>query len=298
MNRVGRGRTKTGFALLAALTLWLTVVPVQAGDPFRRKPPRPIDSQTEQLFEQVFRHGNYAQARAILTELLTQNPTEPLVYALQAALAYLDEDMTTMAQAAAQTMKTAEALQATDPLRGHLYVGVAHFLQGGVIATENRRNLLPVVPQLLDKVRVAFAAFDQAALVNPNDPELNLIRGFADLLLAVNLPFGNVGDAVNRLERSGAPPYLVYRGLALAYRDLQRFPEALTAVDKALAAAPNHPELHYLKAQILVGQQNYAEGVKWFDQALALEAQLPPTLVRQIRRERERAQRRVVATPQ
>jgi tetratricopeptide (TPR) repeat protein len=297
MNRVGRGRTKTGFALLAALTLWLTVVPVQAGDPFRRKPPRPIDSQTEQLFEQVFRHGNYAQARAILTELLTQNPTEPLVYALQAALAYLDEDMTTMAQAAAQTMKTAEALQATDPLRGHLYVGVAHFLQGGVIATENRRNLLPVVPQLLDKVRVAFAAFDQAALVNPNDPELNLIRGFADLLLAVNLPFGNVGDAVNRLERSGAPPYLVYRGLALAYRDLQRFPEALTAVDKALAAAPNHPELHYLKAQILVGQQNYAEGVKWFDQALALEAQLPPTLVRQIRRERERAQRRVVATP-
>jgi tetratricopeptide (TPR) repeat protein len=298
MNRVGRGRTKTGFALLAALTLWLTVVPVQAGDPFRRKPPRPIDSQTEQLFEQVFRHGNYAQARAILTELLTQNPTEPLVYALQAALAYLDEDMTTMAQAAAQTMKTAEALQATDPLRGHLYVGVAHFLQGGVIATENRRNLLPVVPQLLDKIRVAFAAFDQAALVNPNDPELNLIRGFADLLLAVNLPFGNVGDAVNRLERSGAPPYLVYRGLALAYRDLQRFPEALTAVDKALAAAPNHPELHYLKAQILVGQQNYAEGVKWFDQALALEAQLPPTLVRQIRRERERAQRRVVATPQ
>jgi tetratricopeptide (TPR) repeat protein len=298
MNRVGRGRTKTGFALLAALTLWLTVVPVQAGDPFRRKPPRPIDSQTEQLFEQVFRHGNYAQARAILTELLTQNPTEPLVYALQAALAYLDEDMTTMAQAAAQTMKTAEALQATDPLRGHLYVGVAHFLQGGVIATENRRNLLPVVPQLLDKIRVAFAAFDQAALVNPNDPELNLIRGFADLLLAVNLPFGNVGDAVNRLERSGAPPYLVYRGLALAYRDLQRFPEALAAVDKALAAAPNHPELHYLKAQILVGQQNYAEGVKWFDQALALEAQLPPTLVRQIRRERERAQRRVVATPQ
>jgi tetratricopeptide (TPR) repeat protein len=295
---VGRGRKKAGFALLAALTLWLTAVPVQAGDPFRRNPPRPIDSQTEQLFEQVFRHGNYAQARAILTELLTQNPTEPLVYALQAALAYLDEDMTTMAQAAAQTMKTAEALQATDPLRGHLYVGVAHFLQGGVIATENRRNLLPVVPQLLDKIRVAFAAFDQAALVNPNDPELNLIRGFADLLLAVNLPFGNVGDAVNRLERSGAPPYLVYRGLALAYRDLQRFPEALAAVDKALAAAPNHPELHYLKAQILVGQQNYAEGVKWFDQALALEAQLPPTLVRQIRRERERAQRRVVATPQ
>jgi tetratricopeptide (TPR) repeat protein len=287
---------KTGLAILAALTLWLTTVPAQAGDPFRRKPPRPIDSQTEQVFEQVFIYGNYPQARNTLTELLTKNPTEPLVYALAASMAYLDGDLTTMGQFAAQTMKTAEALQATDPLRGHLYVGVAHFLEGGVIATENRKNLLPVVPQLLDKVRVALESFDKAALVNPNDPELNLIRGFADLLLAINIPFSNVGDAVNRLQNSGAPPYLVHRGLALAYRDLKQFPEALAAVDKALEAAPNHPELHYLKAQILVGQQNYIEGVKWFDQSLAMETQLPPALVRQIRRERERAQRRVMAT--
>jgi len=293
-NAVARG-AKGGLALWAALTLWLA--PVQAGDPFRRKPPRPIDSQTEQLFEQVFVYGNYPQARAILAQLLPQNPTEPLVYALQAAIAYLDEDMTTMAQAAAQTMQAAQALQASDPLRGHLYVGVAHFLQGGVIATEHRKNLWPVVPQLLDKVRLAFAAFDQAALVNPNDPELNVIRGFADLLLAVNLPFSNLQDAVGRLERSGAPPYLVYRGLALVYRDLQRFPEALAAVDRALSAAPNHPELHYLKAQILAGQQNYSAAVQWFDQSLAMAAQLPPTLVQQIRRERERAQRRLVATP-
>jgi tetratricopeptide (TPR) repeat protein len=289
---------KTGLAILTAITLWLTAMPVQAGDPFRRKPPRPIDNQTEQVFEQVFIYGNYPQARTTLTELLAKNPSEPLVYALHASVAYLDGDLTTMAQAAAQTMKTAEALQKTDPLRGHLYVGVAHFLEGGVLATENRKNLLVVVPQLLDKVRVALESFDKAALVNPNDPELNLIRGFSDLLLAVNIPFSNVGDAVNRLRNSGAPPYLVHRGLALAYRDLKQFPEALIEVDKALAAAPNHPELQYLKAQILVGQQNYIEGVKWFDQSLAMEAQLPPTLVRQIRRERERAQQRVVSVPQ
>lgn len=289
---------KTGWAILTAVTLWFTALPVQAGDPFRRKPPRPIDSQTEQVFEQVFLYGNYPQARTTLTELLAKNPAEPLVYALQASMAYLDGDLTTMAQAAAQTMKTAQALQTTDPLRGHLYVGVAHFLEGGVLATENRKNLLLVVPQLLDKVRVALESFDKAALVNPNDPELNLIRGFADLLLAVNIPFSNVGDAVNRLQNSGAPPYLVHRGLALAYRDLKQFSEALIEVDKALVAAPNHPELHYLKAQILAGQQNYPEAVKWFDQCLAMEAQLPPVLVQQIRRERERAQRRLVAVPQ
>ncbi|MEN9216122.1 MAG: Sll0314/Alr1548 family TPR repeat-containing protein [Gloeomargarita sp. HHBFW_bins_162] len=283
---------------MTALTIWFTTIPAEAGDPFRRKPPRPIDSQTEQVFEQVFLYGNYSQARSVLTELLTKNPSEPLVYALQASIAYLDGDLTTMAQAAAQTMKTAEALQKTDPLRGHLYVGVAHFLEGGVVATENRKNLLVVVPQLLDKVRVALEAFDKAAQVNPNDPELNLIRGFADLLLAINIPFSNVGDAVSRLRNSGAPPYLVHRGLALAYRDLKQFPEALEEVNKALEAAPNHPELHYLKAQILVGQQNFSEGVQWFDQALAMEPQLPPSLVRQIRRERERAQRRLVATPQ
>ncbi|MCS6781812.1 MAG: Sll0314/Alr1548 family TPR repeat-containing protein [Gloeomargarita sp. SKYBB_i_bin120] len=286
-----------GCAILAALTLGLTAVPAQAGDPFRRNPPRPISDQTEQAFEQVFRFGNYPRARAILADLLAQNPSEPLVYALQAAMAYLDGDLTTMAQAATRTMQAAEQLQRTDPLRGHLYVGVAHFLEGGVIATENRRNLLLVVPQLLDKVRVALAAFDRAAQVDPNDPELNLIRGFADLLIAINIPFSNVDEAVNRLRRSGAPPYLVHRGLALAYRDMKRWADALQEVDKALAAAPNHPELHYLKAQILAGQQNYAEAVRWFDQALAMEAQLPPVLVQQIRRERERAQRRLVTTP-
>ncbi|APB32568.1 Tetratricopeptide repeat-containing protein [Gloeomargarita lithophora Alchichica-D10] len=289
---------KAGLAILTAVTLWLSAVPVQAGDPFRRKPPRPIDAKTEQVFEQVFIYGNYSQARSILTELLAQNPKEPLVYALSASIAYLDGDLTNMAQAAAQTMTTATALQKTDPLRGHLYVGVAHFLAGGVVATENRKNLLLVVPQLLDKVQVALGEFDKAAAVNPNDPELNLIRGFADLLLAINIPFSNVGDAVNRLQNSGAPPYLVHRGLALAYRDLKQFPDALAEVDKALIAAPNQPELQYLRAQILVGQQNYIEGVKWFDQSLAMEAQLPPALVRQIRRERERAQRRVVAAPQ
>ncbi len=289
---------KIGFVCLTACTLWFITLPAQAGDPFRRKPPRPIDTPTEQVFEQVFVYGNYPQARKILAELLTQNPAEPLVYALQASIAYLDGDLTTMAQAAAQTMKTAEALQTSDPLRGHLYVGVAHFLEGGVVASENRKNLILVVPQLLDKVRVALESFDKAALVNPHDPELNLIRGFADLLLAINIPFSNVGDAVNRLRNSGAPPYLVHRGLALAYRDLKQFPEALEEVNKALEAAPNHPELHYLKAQILVGQQNFLEGVQSFDQALALEANLPADLVRQIRRERERAQRRLVATPQ
>ncbi|MCS7031202.1 MAG: tetratricopeptide repeat protein [Gloeomargarita sp. SKYG116] len=289
---------KWGLALLTALTLWTTALPVRAGDPFRRNPPRPISDPAEQAFEQVFRYGNYTQARAILKDLLAQNPSEPMVYALQAAIAYLDGDLPTMAQMARQTMQAAEQLQRTDPLRGHLYVGVAHFLEGGVIATENRKNLLLVVPQLLDKVRVALAAFDRAAQVDPTDPELNLIRGFADLLIAINIPFSSVDDAVNRLRNSGAPPYLVHRGLALAYRDMKRFADALQEVDKALAAAPNHPELHYLKAQILAGQQNHAEAVKWFDQALAMEAQLPPTLVRQIQRERERAQRRLVATPQ
>ncbi|MEN9207683.1 MAG: Sll0314/Alr1548 family TPR repeat-containing protein [Gloeomargarita sp. GMQP_bins_120] len=286
-----------GWALLTTVTLWVAAIPVQAGDPFRRNPPRPISDPTEQAFEQVFRHGNYAQARAMLRDLLAQSPSEPMVYALQAAVAYLDEDLTTMAQAARQTMQVAEQLQRTDPLRGHLYVGVAHFLEGGVIATQNRRNLLLVVPQLLDKVRLALAAFDRAAQVDPKDPELNLIRGFADLLIAINIPFSSVEEAIQRLRHSGAPPYLVHRGLALAYRDMKRWAEALQEVDKALAAAPNHPELHYLKAQILAGQHNYGEAVKWFDQALAQETQLPPALVRQIQRERERAQRRVVAVP-
>jgi tetratricopeptide (TPR) repeat protein len=103
-----------------------------------------------------------------------------------------------------------------------------------------------------------------------------------DLLLAVNLPFANPERAITRLETYGYPSYVAYRGIALGYRDLNRDAEALNAVDVALEAAPQNPDLLYLKAQILHRLNRNEESVEYFSQALAYAEQLPSKMSRQI----------------
>jgi tetratricopeptide (TPR) repeat protein len=134
-----------------------------------------------------------------------------------------------------------------------------------------------------------FAELDAAEAINPNDPELSLLKGFMDLLLAVNLPFANPDQAIGKL-RQGHPDYLSHRGIAIGLRDLQRYDEALTEVNQALAAAPDNPDLMYLKAQILSLLQDYQESLPYYAAALTYADQLPASTVWQIRFEECRAQ--------
>jgi tetratricopeptide (TPR) repeat protein len=96
-----------------------------------------------------------------------------------------------------------------------------------------------------------FQYLETAEKANPTDPELNLLKGYMDLILAVNLPFSSPQEAIERLETYGSPDYLVDRGIALAYRNLKQYDQALQFIDNALKATPNNPELMYLKGQIL-----------------------------------------------
>lgn len=104
----------------------------------------------------------------------------------------------------------------------------------------------------------------------------------------------NYDQAVELLQQV----FNAYRGQALAYRDMQRFDEALEAVDRAIAASCSNPELYYLKAQILVSKGQDREAVPLFDQALQASAQLPQPLVEQIQMERDRAAQRSGLTGQ
>jgi tetratricopeptide (TPR) repeat protein len=65
-------------------------------------------------------------------------------------------------------------------------------------------------------------------------------------------------------------------------RDLGRYSEAQNQVDKALAAAPNNPDLLYLKAQILFLQQQYEASLPFYRSALSYADQLPASTVRQM----------------
>lgn len=286
----------------ATLTFSLWVSPTWAADPFRQANQRQIGDKTEAAFKAMFEEGNYQAAESYLQQAQSTEPNEPLAYAMSASLAYtLNEDFDSLESYGKKTLETAEQMIKTDPLRGNLYAAVGHFLQGAAVVS--REGTVKGMPQALSELRRVYQYLDKAEAVSASDPELNLIRGYMDLMLAVNLPFSNPEQAIARLEKFAGPRYLAYRGLAVGYRDLDQYPEALQAVENALkvtSATSNNPELFYLKAQILAEQgkkQNNPsmlnEAVSNFDKAITKKAQLPQDLVKQIERERRKTVERI-----
>jgi tetratricopeptide (TPR) repeat protein len=272
-----------------ALNLWVS--PSLAGDPFRSSEPHKIGDQTEAAFKAIFQQGNYPEAERYLQNALSNEPNEPLAYAMKASLAYGKKDMAKLDTYSQKTLETGQKLISIDPLRGNLYTAVGHFLEGAVILT--REGTVNGAPKALGRLRQVYEYLDKAEAISTNDPELNLLKGYMDLMLAVNLPFASPDQAIERLERNAAPQYLVDRGIALAYRDLKQYSQALEYANRAIKTTSDNPEIYYLKAQILKeqgrqekSQQLIQEAIANFDKALTKRSQLPANLVKQIESER------------
>ncbi|MEN9565566.1 MAG: hypothetical protein RLZZ69_762 [Cyanobacteriota bacterium] len=266
-----------------------------AKDPFRTKDARDIGEHTEKAFKTIFFQGDYQTVRKELNQAEVKEPNEPLASALLASLAYTEKDWKSIKQYADKTLSSAQVLSQTDPVRGNLYLGVGHFLTGAYLYKQE--GALPAI----NRLQQVFKYLDRAEIADPNDPELNLIKGYMDLLLAVNLPFSTPEQAIARFEAHAAPNYLVERGLAVAYRDLQDYNKALKYANKALKTAPENPEHYYLKGQILrkMGKEKNSvkiltEAIANFDLALAKSAQLPEFILETLKRERSSAQEKIV----
>lgn len=281
---------------ISTVVLGTFINPAFAGDPFRSQNPKDIGDQTEAAFKALFKEGDYPKAKALLSQAVVQESDEPLVHVLQAAVAFNDEDLDRFKAAATATRETANQLMARDELRGNLYLAVGDFLEGAVIV--KRDGLVRGAVGALSKIQDAFSRLDAAEKIDPQDPEFNLIKGNIDLMLAVNiqLPLSDSSKAIERLEASASPRYIADRSLAWGYRDMKQPDKAMMAVDRALQLSAENPELQYLKAQILVKQQNDQAALEWFDKALTKRDQLPAKLVAQIEQERRRTAARVVAT--
>lgn len=287
-------------AALVSLTLW--VAPSLAGDPFRTTNPRQIDDRTESAFRAFFEQGNYPKAKAELEQLLVAGQkADPLALAMGAAVAYGEINSGTNKAAALEKFNTyasrtrvaAQGLAEKDALRSDLYLGVSDFLDGAYIVLKD--GTVNGTPAALNKAQNAFKLFESAAARSPNDPEVNLIKGFTDLFISLNLPFSSPSQAIARLEKTAGPKYLADRGAAIGYRELNQQAKALEAVERALQATPdtrNNPEVLYLKAQILVRQGNHKASLPFFEKALAKKNQMPPAASRQIQREYDRAKKR------
>jgi tetratricopeptide (TPR) repeat protein len=284
---------------LGASTIGLSALaaPAFAGDPFRSTNPKPIGNQTEAAFKALFKDGNYTKAKDLVKQAEAKEANEPLVYAMKAVLAFNEDDAASFSSSATTTREKATQLISTDPMRGNLYTAVGNFLEGAAIVKKD--GLVRGAVGALSKVQEAFKNLDAAEKIDAQDPELNLIKGNIDLMLAVNvkMPLSDADKAIARLKGTASPRYIADRSLAWGFRDLKQPDKALSAIDSALQLSANNPELQYLKAQIFVRKQEDKASIAWFDKAIAQKNQLPAKLVEQITRERTRAQERVTAAP-
>lgn len=269
---------------------------VRAEDPFRAENPREIGKYTEKAFEKIFLKGDYQTVRKELELAESKESAEPLAHAMLASLAYTEKDWENIKKYALQTLESAELLSQTDPVRGNLYLAVGHFMDGAYVY--EKEGALDAI----SKLQLVFKFLDRAEDVDPNDPELNLIKGYMDLLLAVNLPFSKPEQAIERFESYAAPNYLVERGLAVAYRDLKKYDKALKYADKALDSAPDNPEHYYLKGQILrqIGKKQnnlkaLEEAQENFEIALEKSATLPEFVLKTLKREDRLTKEKIAA---
>jgi tetratricopeptide (TPR) repeat protein len=258
-----------------------------AGDPFRKSNPQNIGTDTEMAFVLMFKGGNYKEAKNYLIKADGTEASEPLAHAMRASIAYTEEDWENVKLYADKTIETAEQLQTQNPLRGNLYLAVGHFLEGAYIYSQQKD---PV--SAMTKLQQVFQYLDTAEGIAPDDPELNLIKGYLDLIVSVNLPFSSPEDAIARFEKYASPDYLVDRGIAVAYRDLREYDKALSFAERALNAAPENPEILYLKGQILrkLGKNHHdltkmKQAFSYFDLALKKQNQLPESLLVSLRHE-------------
>jgi tetratricopeptide (TPR) repeat protein len=271
-------------SMLAAVITIASVMPSFAADPFRTSNVRAIGNETQKAFELMFKEGNYTAAVKQLDVAVRTEASDPLLFALRASTAYAKEEYLVMQDAGKRVAANAKALKNIDNLRSYMYLAVSDLIEAGyIVKTEG----LSSAPKALPLVQSIFDNIQKAKDIDPNDPELNLVKGYIDMLIASVLPLSDLETALESLKQYAAPDYLKWRGIALAYRDARKPDLALDAVNKALVSAPNNPELHYLKGQVLwmQGDGNVPAAKKQFELALSKSKQMNPSLLSEIRQQ-------------
>jgi tetratricopeptide (TPR) repeat protein len=249
-------------------------------------------SNVEKAKEAMFRDGNYVKAKQYLEAALKTEPNEPLTYAMNALYPFSAGDYEKVREYGEKTSKVAQQLVKTNSLRGNLYQGVGLAILGAYELKKANGGALGA----LSKLQQVFEYMDKAQKIDSNNVELNLVKGYMDLLLAVNVPFSDTKQAIDRLKNA-EPKYLALRGMYVGYRDLKEYDKANTAINAAIKLAPQNPELTYYKAQLLGirGREQHndndlRESIKLFELAYQRNDRLLLSSVAQILSERCQAQ--------
>jgi tetratricopeptide (TPR) repeat protein len=255
-------------------------------------------SNVERAKEAMFRDGDYVKAKQYLNSALKTEPNEPLTYAMNTLYPFSAGDYESVREYGEKTVKAAERLMKTNPLRGNLYQGVGLAILSAYEMKKENGGALGA----LSKLQKVFEYMDKAKKIDSNNPELNLIKGYMDLLLAVNVPFSDTNQAIEQLQNA-QPRYLALRGMYIGYRDLKEYDKANVAINAALKIAPQNPELTYYKAQLLAirgrdknNETQLKESIKLFEVAYQKRDRLLLSTISQILSERCQAKAALTQT--
>jgi tetratricopeptide (TPR) repeat protein len=255
-------------------------------------------SNVERAKEAMFRDGDYIKAKEYLDAALKTEPNEPLTYAMSTLYPFGAGDYERVKDYGEKTVKAAEKLTKTNAMRGNLYQGVGLAILAAYEMKKENGGALGA----LGKLQKVFEFIDKAKKLEPNNSELNLIKGYMDLLLAVNVPFSDTNQAIEQLQNA-EPRYLALRGMYIGHRDLKQYDKASVAINAALKLAPQNPELTYYKAQLLAirgrEQKNDAdlrESIKLFEVAYQKRDRLLLSTIAQILSERCQAKTALART--
>jgi tetratricopeptide (TPR) repeat protein len=184
---------------------------------------------------------------------------------------------------------------------GHFLEGASLYTQKGMLALPEALGKLQQVYRHLDKAEAIDAKDPEFSLVKGSvDLLVSSTLPFSDPQKAIQRLSENAGPRY--LAYRGIA--IAYRDISsnVGKSDAAKATEAankgLEAVDKALQSTPTNPEVLYLKAQLLVKQQKYPEALTLFDQALAKKEQLPSPIVKSLNRERNKTANKLPASGQ
>jgi tetratricopeptide (TPR) repeat protein len=255
-------------------------------------------SDIERAKESMFRDGDYVKAKKYLEAALKTEPNEPLTYAMNTLYPFGVGDYEKVKEYGEKTSKAAEKLMKTNPLRGNLYQGVGM----AILAAYEMKKADGGALGALGKLQKVFEFMDKAKKIDANNSELNLIKGYMDLLLAVNVPFSDTNQAIEQLKNA-EPRYLALRGMYIGHRDLKEYDKAGVAIDAARKIAPNNPELTYYKAQLLAirgreknNETELRESIRLFEAAYQQRDRLMLSTIAQILSERCQAKSALAKT--
>jgi len=207
--------------------------------------PHPDTSQIPERYEQALAHqqnGQFAQAQAILEEVLASQPDHQDALHKLGVLAL----QTGSFEKADELLTAAIALNPGNAAF-HLSLGAAR--------------------QEIRQLDAAVASYDRAIQIDPNLAEAHFRRGLA--LQQLNKAASAIAsyDRVIEIAPASAVAYL-QRGLAL--RSLGRPADAVASIDRAIEFQPDFVEAHFYRANMLHSLGRTADALPSYQRAIEL----------------------------